>query len=173
MQRASRILILAGAATLGFGGIAAASPAPGCTAPQYRQFDFWVGDWDTFDEGNSTASVARTHVDLIAAGCAVHELYEQNDGLIGDSILSFDPVRKVWQQTWVTNYGSLMVVSGTLRDDTLTLEGESHVRDGKTLRQRISWKREGSGVRESSVWSKDDGKTWTEAFNVLFEKHRE
>src|SRR4051794_15415747 len=37
-----------------------------------------------------TTSVARAHVDPIAAGCAVHELYEQTDGLIGDSILSYD-----------------------------------------------------------------------------------
>ncbi len=114
-----------------------------------------------------------THrVDVIADGCAIHELYEQSDGLIGDSILSLDPVRKVWQQTWVTNRGSLMVIAGGLNDRSLTLEGEMHVRDGATYRQRITWKPQGSGVRESSVMSKDGGKTWVPAFDVLFEKHR-
>jgi hypothetical protein len=111
-------------------------------------------------------------VDVIADGCAIHELYEQSDGLIGDSILSLDPVRKVWQQTWVTNRGSLMVIAGGLNDRSLTLEGEMHVRDGATYRQRITWKPQGSGVRESSVMSKDGGKTWVPAFDVLFEKHR-
>ena len=24
-------------------------PPPACTAPEHRQFDFWVGNWDVFD----------------------------------------------------------------------------------------------------------------------------
>lgn len=170
----SRIVILAllAPATLALGTASAATPAARCDASEYRQFDFWLGDWDTFDPGDSATSVARAHVDLIAAGCAVHELYEQTDGLIGDSILSFDPVRKVWQQTWVTNYGSLMVITGRRNNGALTLEGEMHLKDGRALLQRITWQAEGSGVRESAVMSKDGGKTWEPAFNVLFQKHR-
>jgi hypothetical protein len=142
-----------------------------CPDPEFRQFDFWLGDWDTFEADNSTpASVARARVDPIAGGCAVHELYEQIDGLVGDSILSFDPVRKVWQQTWVTNRGSIMVLTGAFKDGAVTLEGEMHLRDGKTLLQRITWKAEGSNVRESAVFSKDGGKTWAPAFDVVFKK---
>jgi hypothetical protein len=161
-------------AVLGAANVSAAAvppPSAGCNAAEYRQLDFWLGDWDTYEFGDSTSAVARTHVDLIAAGCAVHELYEQTDGLIGDSILSFDAVRKVWQQTWVTNFGSLMVVVGTFKDGALTLEGEMHVRDGRSLLQRITWKAEGKGVRESSVMSKDGGKSWAPAFDVMFQKH--
>jgi hypothetical protein len=168
----SLILALLGAATQALGTSAPTNPAPGCDVPEYRQLDFWLGDWDTFDPGDSTTSIARAHVDLIAAGCAVHELYEQTDGLIGDSILSFDPVRKLWQQTWVTNRGSLMVITGRFKDGVLTLEGATHLRSGKSPLQRITWKAEGSGVRESSVMSKDGGKTWEPAFDVLFQKHR-
>jgi hypothetical protein len=168
----SVILALLAPATLTPGTAGAATPPARCDASEYRQFDFWLGDWDTFDPGDSATSVARAHVDLIAAGCAVHELYEQTDGLIGDSILSFDPVRKQWQQTWVTNYGSLMVIAGRMNDGALTLEGEMHLKDGRTVRQRITWKAEGGGVRESAVMSKDGGKSWDPAFNVLFRKHR-
>src|SRR5450755_963329 len=113
------ILVVLGAATQVLADPAPTSPPAGCNVPDYRQLDFWLGDWDTFDP-DSTTSVARAHVDLIAAGCAVHELYEQTDGLIGDSILSFDPVRKLWQQTWVTNRGSLMVIAGRFKDGALT-----------------------------------------------------
>jgi hypothetical protein len=153
----------------------AASPASAskCPAPEYRQFDFWLGDWDTFEVvGDTATSIARAHVDLIAGGCAVHELYEQTDGLIGDSILSFDPVRKAWQQTWVTNGGTLMVITGAFKDGAVTLEGEYRSGSGKTLLQRITWKAQGTGVRESAVLSKDGGKTWEPAFDVLFKKHK-
>ncbi|HKE46799.1 MAG TPA: hypothetical protein VKB52_01945 [Rhodanobacteraceae bacterium] len=153
---------------------AAATPVPaGCAAANYHGLDFWIGDWDTFEsEAPHGASVARAHVDPIAQGCALHELYEQTDGLIGDSILSFDPVRKQWQQTWVTNRGSLMVITGNFKEGALVLEGEAHLADGRTVVQRITWKAEADGVRESAVLSKDGGRTWSPAFDVVFRKHR-
>src|SRR4051812_42110037 len=137
----------------------AAPTAPwGCSAPEYHLLDFWIGDWDTFDsDAPNGPSVARARVAPIALGCALHELYEQEDGLIGDSILSYDPVRKAWQQTWVTNRGSIMMIFGEFKDGALVLEGDVHLMDGRTVVQRITWKKEGDGVRESAVLSKDSG----------------
>lgn len=150
----------------------AATPiSPHCSAAEYRQFDFWIGDWDTFEaDAPDGPSIARARVEPIAEGCAIRELYEQGDGLVGDSILSYDPVRKQWQQTWVTNRGSIMVIWGNFKDGVLVLEGEVHLQDGKSVMQRITWKTEGEGVRETAVLSKDGGQTWAPAFDVLFLK---
>jgi len=154
--------------------VAATSNSPQCAAPEYHQLDFWIGDWDTFETDTpSGPSVARARVEPIAQGCAIHELYEQQDGLVGDSILSYDPVRKQWQQTWVTNFGSIMMLWGNFKDGALVLEGEAHLRDGRSVRQRITWQTQDKGVRESAVLSKDDGKTWSPAFDVLFLKRGE
>lgn len=142
-----------------------------CSTEEYHQLDFWIGDWDTFEmDVPGGPSVARARVEPIAQGCAIHELYEQVDGLVGDSILSYDPVRKQWQQTWVTNRGSIMMLWGNFKGGALILEGEVHLRDGNSVMQRISWKAQDDGVRESAVLSKDGGKTWTSAFDVLFRK---
>jgi hypothetical protein len=150
----------------------ATAVSPHCGAPEYHQLDYWIGDWDTFEtDAPDGASVARARVEPVAQGCAIHELYEQTDGLIGDSLLSYDPVRKQWQQTWVTNRGSIMVIVGNVKDGALVLEGEVHLKDGKSVMQRITWKSHQKGVRESAVLSKDGGKTWTPAFDVLFVKH--
>ena len=150
---------------------AATLASPHCSAKEYHQLDFWIGDWDTFEtEKPSGPPIARARVEPIAQGCAIRELYEQFDGLVGDSILSYDPVRKQWQQTWVTNRGSIMVLWGNFKDGALILEGESHLRDGKSVMQRITWQAQDNGVRESAVLSKDGGKTWTAAFDVLFLK---
>lgn len=151
---------------------AATTPAsPHCDAAEYHPLDFWIGDWDTFEaDAPGGPPVARARVEPIAQGCALHELYEQNDGLVGDSILSYDPVRRQWQQTWVTNRGAIMLLWGDFKDGALVLEGEVHLRDGKSVMQRITWKAENKGVRESAVLSKDGGKTWTPAFDVLFLK---
>ena len=151
----------------------ATAQAAQCPDPEFRQFDFWLGDWDTYESDRSVpTSIARTRITPIAAGCAIHELYEQTDGLIGDSILSFDPVRKVWQQTWVDNRGTLIVISGAFKDGAVTMEGEMRLRSGKMILQRISWKREDHGVREFSVRSMDGGTTWEPFFDVLFKKRK-
>ena len=46
-------------------------PAP-CAAPVYRQFDFWVGDWDVFEVGGSI-QVAHARVDVVLDGCVLRE----------------------------------------------------------------------------------------------------
>jgi hypothetical protein len=144
---------------------------PNCPAPEFRQFDFWVGDWDTFETDQSVpGSIARTRVEPIAAGCAIHELYEQSDGLIGDSILSYDGVKKVWQQTWVTNRGAYMYLTGAFKNGAVTLEGASHSKEGKKTNMRITWKVEGPNVREFASFSKDGGKKWEPAFDVTFKR---
>jgi hypothetical protein len=75
-----------------------------CMAPEYRQFDFWIGDWDAFDVG-SPVVVARTQVDRILDGCVLHENYEGTDGHKGQSFTIYDESRNVWHQSWVTNRG--------------------------------------------------------------------
>ncbi|MEZ5955779.1 MAG: hypothetical protein R3C27_01000 [Hyphomonadaceae bacterium] len=147
------------------------SPSTRCSAVEYRQFDFWLGDWDTFEtEDPNGPSIARAQITSLVDGCALHERYEQSDGLVGDSILSFDPVRRQWQQTWVTNRGSSMILWGELRDGALVLEGEVHLHDGGTVLQRITWRAEGDAVRETAVLSRDGGVSWTPAFDVLFRR---
>ena len=80
-------------------------------------------------------------------------------------------MKKAWQQTWVSNRGSIMVLTGAFKDGAVTMEGESHQSDGKAVLQRITWKAEGSAVREYSTWSKDGGTTWERAFDVSFKRH--
>jgi hypothetical protein len=47
-----------------------------CRAPEYRQFDFWVGDWDAFDAENPAVKVAHNRVDRVLDGCVLLENYE-------------------------------------------------------------------------------------------------
>lgn len=66
-----------------------------------------------------------------------------------------------------------MVLWGNFKDSAPILEGETHLRDGKSVMQRITRKAQDEGVRESAVLSKDGGKTWTAAFDVLFLKRED
>src|SRR6185436_450636 len=103
--------------------VAAALPAAApsaespCASAEYRQFDFWAGDWDAYDADDVSGNVsgnaipaARVHVDPILDGCALREDYRGVSGLVGQSLRTYDSVRRVWHQSWVTNRGQLLVL---------------------------------------------------------------
>ena len=141
-----------------------------CSAPEFRQFDFWLGDWDALDAGKS-AILARTHVDPILDGCVLREEYESVAGLKGQSFTLYDASRKIWHQSWVTNRGRLLVIEGKLEAGEMILAGADLTVDGKERRVRGIWKPMNGGVRETAVTSTDAGSTWQPWFDIIFRPH--
>jgi hypothetical protein len=140
-----------------------------CEAPEYHQFDFWVGDWDAFDQDNPTAAVARNHVDKILDGCVLREDYLDTSGHHGQSFSIYDRSRKVWHQTWVTNRGELLVIEGKSQNDAMILSGMDH---RKNELAKGTWMAIDGGVREIGVTSADNGKTWKPWFDLIFRPHK-
>ena len=147
----------------------AANPAF-CSAPEFRQFDFWLGDWDVFDVGKS-AVVAHTRVNLILGGCVLREDYQDANGLEGQSLTLYDPSRKIWHQSWVTNRGHLLVIEGKLEAGEMLLAGADRTVEGKERRVRGTWKPMNGGVRETAVISNDAGSSWQPWFDLIFRPH--
>jgi hypothetical protein len=142
----------------------------GCAAPAYRQFDFWLGDWDVFDS-HSQAKVARVHVTRTLDDCVLLEEYRGSDGHEGQSFSIYDAPRSLWHQTWVTNRGQLLVIEGNLRASAMELSGSERLADGTVRLVRGTWQLSHDGVREVAVRSTDGGKTWTEWFDLVFRPH--
>jgi hypothetical protein len=140
-----------------------------CATSAYRQFDFWVGDWDVFDVG-SPIKVARARVDLILDGCVLREDYQGSDGHKGQSFTIYDVSRKVWHQSWVTNRGQLLVIEGKIEAGEMVLSGEDHAAGALV---RGLWKPESGTVREIAVTSTDGGKTWKPWFDLVFRPHKD
>jgi len=148
------------------------TPARGCASPEYRQFDFWLGDWEVFDTG-STSKSADVRVDSILDGCVLREHYEDEAGQVGESFTVFDAGRKVWHQTWVTNRGRLLTIEGALQNGSIVLTGAYYLDNAKEVRVRGTWTRVADGVRETAVTSTDAGKTWKPWFDLSFRKRKE
>ena len=79
-----------------------------CSTPAHRAFDFWAGDWDGYDVGAEQVKAARVTVEIALDGCALYEVYEGTNGLVGRSLSAYDAGRGAWHQTWVTNRGQLL-----------------------------------------------------------------
>ena len=163
---------LAGVTTLVPRPSALARPAESCQGPEYRQFDFFVGDWDAFETSDPTHVVARNRVQLILDGCVVLEDYRSDDGHEGESFSVYDATRKLWHQTWVTNDGKLLVIEGKLENGAMVLSGSDVAPDRRQRLVRGTWKQFSGGVRENAVRSVDGGKSWQLWFDMEFRPHR-
>ena len=145
-------------------GRASSVSAPDCGTPAYRQFDFWAGDWDVFEVGNSV-QVAHARVVSILDGCVLGENYQGNDGHEGQSFTIYDASRNLWHQSWVTNRGEMLEIEGKIEGDEMVLSGKDQAK-GELVRG--VWKPVSGGVRETAVTSTDGGKTWKPWFDLMF-----
>jgi hypothetical protein len=136
-----------------------------CSSSEYREFDFWVGDWKVFDIG-SPRKVADVQVEAILDGCVLREDYRGADGHRGQSFTIYDAARKVWHQTWVTNRGELLQIEGKVEDGEMVLTG----RNQQGALVRGTWKPVNRDVRETAVTSTDGGRTWQPWFDLVFRR---
>jgi hypothetical protein len=156
------------AAVRGFRPPRGRTPIAACNSVEARQFDFFVGDWDTYDVAAPTKVIARNRVTSILGDCVLHEVYEQTDGLVGESFSIFDASRGVWHQSWVTNRGALLLLDGVLVGNHLVLTGTERLGDGTSSLLRGTWYPEGDAVRETAERSLDGGKDWKPVFDIWF-----
>jgi len=139
-----------------------------CADPAYRQFDFWVGDWNVT---NPTGALAgRDRVEKLFGGCVLKETWTGLQGGGGTSLNIYDAPRKLWHQTWTDSMGTLLVLEGGLKDGKMVLSGDQVQPDGSHLLNRITWAPKDGTVRQTWDVSKDAGKSWKVVFDGTYKK---
>ena len=136
---------------------------PRCDTPEYRQFDFWVGDW-TVTSGGTPAGVNR--VTLEEAGCLVHEHWTGAGGGTGQSFNFYDRADHRWHQVWVSSSGTVLFLSGQYADGRLEYAGEAPAVSGAgTAHQRLTFYRNADGSVRQLWQSSADGHDWQTVFD--------
>lgn len=140
-------------------------PVP-CTAPEYRQFDFWIGDWSVTTRDGKFAGTNLITRPL--GECVIQEHWAGSQGGKGESYNVYDAARGVWHQTWVDDSGNTLLLDGHFENGRMVLSG-TQTASGKPVINRITWTPVKPGEVEQ-LWesSTDDGKTWTEQFLGIY-----
>ena len=141
------------------------SPAD-CTAPEHRQFDFWLGTWDVNQNGKA-AGVNRITADL--KGCVLVEQWTSASGGRGTSLNFYDRRTTRWHQTWIDEGGNGLLLSGAFADGRMVLSSAPN-KDGAF--DRITWSVQPDGsVRQ--VWEQTkDGRSWATAFDGRYVRRK-
>jgi len=145
------------------------NPAPPtqCASAQYRQFDFWVGDWEV--RGTDGARLGSNQIEKIQGGCVLQEHWTGASGDTGTSFNIYDFTRDVWHQTWVSR-ASLLVLEGGLQGTTMVLEGTTHEAGGREVLNRITWTPV-SHDEVTQVWeTSGDGEQWNVIFHGIYRR---
>ncbi|HEX8137262.1 MAG TPA: tetratricopeptide repeat protein [Pyrinomonadaceae bacterium] len=131
---------------------------PCAFGPEYRQFDFWVGEWDVQNNGQKAGT---NRIERILDGCVLLENWTSGLGGTGKSFNFYDASQRRWQQTWVDSTGNVLNLYGEYKDNALRFSGETRAQDGARTLHRLTFFNLGPDrVRQLWEQSTDDGKTW-------------
>lgn len=140
----------------------AAEPPASCTqTPEYRRFDFWVGEWNVEVAGQI---VAKSRIQSIADGCIILENWMPFGGGEGKSWNFYNSTTGKWEQVWLTSRGEILKVAGGWKNGAMREEGPT--RSG--LHRHSFTPVPPDRVRQFCEESDDGGKTWRVAFDGLY-----
>lgn len=166
VRRLSSVLLLAGPVSLAAQN-APQSP-PRCDAPEFRQFDFWVGDWVV--ENPAGQPIGASRIERILDGCVILEHWNEGQPGSGKSFNIWNRQTRRWHQTWVAIGGNLLLLDGGFENGAMVLGNEQETPRGR-VRNRITWRQlEGGVVQQLWEISSDDGRTWQTSFDGRYRR---
>ncbi len=148
-----------------------------CSRPEFRQFDFWVGEWEAFGLKGSKAGDSR--ISIILDSCVILEewtgILNQGFTYTGKSFNSYNSATKQWQQTWTDNTGNTTEFLRGEGSDGKIVYYADNVTDpkGKSFMRRLTFtKVSNDKVRQFGEQSDDSGKTWTIEYDLEYRRKK-
>jgi Protein of unknown function (DUF1579) len=133
------------------------TPATGCSGPEYRLLEFWLGEWEVRDARGRL--MGENRIEAILGGCAVREMWTDARGGRGESLFFRD--QRGWKQVWVTSDGTwkeksqVAAPAGAVRFQGKVARGDGTALDRTTLSRLADGR-----VRQRIESSTDGGATW-------------
>lgn len=137
---------------------------------KFREFDFWIGEWDVHVAGGALAG--HNLITSEQRGCYLQEKWTSSTGGTGSSINYLDAASDEWVQIWNDSGGNQIHIRGGLTDEGMLLEGTIHyVANDTTVPFRGLWTPLDDGrVRQFFEQSNDDGETWVAWFEGFYSR---
>jgi hypothetical protein len=135
----------------------------------FRQFDFWIGEWDA--KNTAGVTVGSSSIQLILGSCVIFENWS-TPVTNGKSFNIYDITDKKWHQTWVDDKGTFTHYIGNLVDGKMVYIADTVISGKKTLAKMTFSKLPNGDVRQFGENSADEGKTWTTSFDLTYSRKK-
>jgi hypothetical protein len=155
-----------------------AQKSPCGSNPVYRQFDFWVGEWEAF--GNNGQKAGDSKISIILDSCVILEEWTsagKQGGITytGKSFNTFNVATGQWQQTWADNAGGTNeYLLGKFENNTITYSSKPFPfnKDTMAIRKITFYNLSADKVRQLGEISKTDGATWTTEYDLEYRRKK-
>jgi tetratricopeptide (TPR) repeat protein len=138
-----------------------------CQTAEFRQFDFWIGEWDVHNPAGQ--KVGDNRITREQDGCLLVEHWKSGRGVeSGTSFNYFDIRDKKWHQLYLDNSGNAGAyppMAGNLVDNKMILVSDEKV----SPLFRWTWYVLSPGkVRQMAEQSDDQQKTWRIVWDSIY-----
>jgi tetratricopeptide (TPR) repeat protein len=144
-----------------------------CEDAEFRQFDFWIGDWDVTSTADGV-SRGSSHIAKEMGGCVIWENWTSaGSSYFGKSYNTYNLNLHRWEQYWVDNSAGTIFFYGNLKDGVMDYWTDDVAQpNGQKLRRHLQFFNLGPGkVRQFSQGSTDGGKTWQVEYDLTYNRH--
>lgn len=155
-----------------------AQKSPCGSNPVYRQFDFWVGEWEAF--GLKGKKAGDSKISIMLDSCVVLEEWtsaSKQGGITftGKSFNNYNAATGQWQQTWVDNVGgSTAYLQGKFENKRISFLTQPFPvsKDSMAVRRLSFFDLGPNKVRQWGEISKDNGTTWVTEYDLEYRRKR-
>ncbi|MFT3682041.1 MAG: hypothetical protein QM791_17330 [Ferruginibacter sp.] len=149
-----------------------------CSNPVYRQFDFWLGEWEAFNVSGNKAGDSK--ISVMLDSCIILEEWTSTavtNGLhyAGKSYNTYNAAKQKWQQYWVDNTGGVTeYFNGRFVNGVMILETDNIKQADSTnkIMKMTFTKLAADKVRQHGESSTDNGKTWKTDFDLEYRRKK-
>lgn len=135
---------------------------------RHHDFNFWVGDWDVYNNG---VLAGENRISSILGSCLVFEQWTSASGSEGKSFNYYDPGKDHWRQIWISDSGSIIEFTGHARDGGIFYTAEtSNPATGAVTHHRFEFTQyENGDVRQ--FWAiSSDKEEWSTIWDARYKR---
>jgi len=145
-----------------------------CSSEEYRQFDFWIGEWEVKNSNDQVVGTSK--VELILNDCVIFENWQSaNPGYAGKSFNYYNRATQKWNQKWIDTNASPIEFEGSYdeEEEALYYTAITTNREGlEVLNKMTFYKSSEDYVNQLWEQSSDEGKTWTTVFDGHYRRKK-
>lgn len=149
----------------------AQASAGGCARDlDYHKLDFWLGSWKVFSAKG--AKSADVKISSILDGCGISEDWKSAHGANGRGLAGYDRRTRKWNYFWLSATGALthlMEEKGSAGSVQFSVTQNDTKGMTRLRRWTLSVMPRG-GLRELSMGSADNGKSWTKEYELFWRR---
>ncbi|NVK53459.1 MAG: hypothetical protein HWD85_11040 [Flavobacteriaceae bacterium] len=142
-----------------------------CSTKEYKQFDFWVGNWNVYNTKNKL--IGTNKVVKMPNACAIQENWSSTSSPSkGTSYNYYNAKDKTWNQLWIDNSGGSLVLKGSYTNNQMILKSSlQQGKNGKFYNKLTFTKNNDGSVTQ--VWElRDNNNTLIkELFRGIYKKN--